>query len=585
MDDLSREELNQLMAMFRHQSLEILDGMNQDLLALEAGGLNEEVICRVRRAAHTIKGDAACVDLNGVTEVAHKMEDLFDQVLSDVRKFNPEIVDVILAGLDAIRAALEGDEVRDLAPDEVGRICARFNAPELLAPEQGENPGTADPEVRCGVVVEDAPAPAASVKAAAARQDYVRVDAGVIDALMNLAGEMIIASSVMNQVGVEIADALPKSDVARNFGGVQARLNKLIAELQKSVLEMRMVPISQLFRRFNRSMRELAGETGKQLELVTAGEETELDRSVVDLLYEPLLHLLRNAVDHGLETTEQRVAAGKPAAGTVRLAAYHEGNQIVVEVADDGRGIDVEALRAKATATGELSASESSALPDDEAMNLIFLPGLSTAKEITFVSGRGVGMAAVKSAIEHLRGTINVRSEKGRGTTFTLRLPLTLAVIRALLFTTSGRLYALPLLSTSEISQTTADAIQHVDGVETWRLRDQWVSLIRPGVVLKHERRRGGKGARLRPADEAIFVVMLKSGNMRFGVIADEVLGEQELVIKPLDTEWLQSDVLAGASVLGDGRVVLILDANMLIRKAARHERDRAAGIGIYTTG
>lgn len=572
MDDFSREELSQLREMFRHQSLELLEEMNQDLLALEREGLSDELIRRVRRAAHTIKGDAVCVELSGITEVAHRMESFFDAVINDAGRFSSASVNIIFITLDAIRTAISEPEISDLTPAEVSAICARFNDPELLARV------AAQPETIVSKTAE-----AATTGATPVRTEYVRVAAGVLDALMNLAGEMLIAGSVMNDLGAKLENDAPGSDLSRHFQQSNERLSQLLGELQKTVLEMRMVPISTLFRRFARPMRELAAETGRQLDFATHGGETELDRSVVDLLYEPLLHLLRNSVDHGLETPEARLAAGKPETGTIRLSAHYEGNQVIVEVGDDGRGIDVAAVRRRFLETGdELTAGQVSEMTDEEVMNLIFLPGLSTAKEITWVSGRGVGMAAVKSAIEQLRGQISVQSAAGRGTKFTLRLPLTLAIIRALLFTASGRLYALPLITTSEIALVSISDLALVDGLEVCRLREQWVSLIRPGLVLKHERRRGGAGSAMRGAGSC-YVVTLKSKRKRFGVIADEVLGEQELVIKPLDSEWFQSDVLAGASVLGDGRVVLILDAGSLIRKAISFERERAPGIGIYT--
>jgi two-component system chemotaxis sensor kinase CheA len=306
-----------------------------------------------------------------------------------------------------------------------------------------------------------------------------------------------------------------------------------------------------------------------------SGGETELDRALVDRLYEPLLHLLRNAVDHGLELTNERVAAGKNPLARIALRAYHEGNQVVVEVSDDGRGLDPASLKARAVELGAISKTEAEAMDDEEALELIFREGFSTAKEITRLSGRGIGASAVKSAIEQLRGTVNIKSIPGLGTTFVLRMPLTLAIIRALLFKSGGRSFALPLLAVSEIARTGAEQIAHIDGFETYRLRDRFISLVRPCDVLGFERRRGGVGAGLRSDPKHLFIVVLSIGSKRYGVIADELVGEQELVIKPLDSRWVQNDALAGASVLGDGRVVLILDAEMVFRRAVKHERNR----------
>jgi two-component system chemotaxis sensor kinase CheA len=287
-----------------------------------------------------------------------------------------------------------------------------------------------------------------------------------------------------------------------------------------------------------------------------------------------LLHLLRNAVDHGLETIEDRLNAGKPGTGQITVRAYHEGNQVVVEVSDDGRGIDAAVVKRKAVEFGAITKQAAERMSDEEAIELIFLQGLSTA-ELTQLSGRGVGAAAVKASIEQLRGSVAVRSEPGAGTCFTLRMPLTLAIIKGLLFTAAGQLFALPLLAVSEIARAEGSDIVHLDGIENYRLRDRFISLVRPGVVLSFDRRKGGSGASFRSEPTQFFVVVLATGDKKYGVVADELLGEQELVIKPLDSSWVQNDALAGASVLGDGRVVLIMDAEMVFRKAVKYERAR----------
>jgi two-component system, chemotaxis family, sensor kinase CheA len=555
--------------------------MYQDLLALESAGLDDEVVHRFRRSAHTIKGDAGCVDLPGVTEIAHSIEDTIDRVIAGEQGFKAEVVDSIFEALDAMRAAIGGDEMRDIPAAEIELLCRGLATAKSSAPAN-ELSRLAAPSLHSPEPQEEAE----SQREAQGnrRQDFVRVEATTIDALLNLAGEMVVARSVMNQVGVELETALAKSEVGIRFHSANAEIGKLIAELQKSVLKLRMVSISQVFKRFSRPMRELAGEYGKQLELVTAGEETELDRALVDMLYEPLLHLLRNAVDHGMESPEERVAAGKPEGGTIKLSSYHEGNQVVVEVSDDGRGIDVERLKKRAVETGALSESAAFAMTGEDALNLIFYAGLSTAQEVTWISGRGVGGGAVKAALEQLRGSISVRSVKDAGTTFTLRMPLTLAIIKALLFTAGGRLYALPLLAISEITAARADRIAYIDGLESYRLRDRFLSLVRPGKVLGTDRRKGGAGTSLRgpSAGKDFFIIVVTTAGKRYGVLADSLLGEQELVIKPLDSDWLQSEALAGASVLGDGNVVLILDAGILLRKAIKYERTRSAGVGVY---
>lgn len=574
MDDLTRAELDQLLAVFRDQSLQILEEMGTDLLALESSRADAEAMTRLRRGAHTIKGDSACVDLDGVTRVAHKIEDVFDAVLRGQIKFDRRSVDVILKSLDAVKTAIGGAEVSDVAAESVNELVDALTAIEKTG---GTTMSANSSDDHKGELLQ---LPEASFRSEGEppskhRRGFVRVDAEKIDTLLNLAGEMVIARSVMSQLGPELELAIPRNEMVERFSGASNQMGKLIAELQKSVLKMRMVAIDHVFRRFARPMRELAAQRGKEVELQISGGETELDRALVDIVYEPLLHLLRNAVDHGLETMEDRRNAGKPEAGRIAMRAYHEGNQVVVEVSDDGRGIDPAAVKRRAVEVGAITKQDAERMTDEDAVELIFLQGLSTARELTQLSGRGIGAAAVKAAIEQLRGTVAVKSEVGSGTCFTLRMPLTLAIIKALLFTASGQLFALPLLAVSEIARAEGSDIVHLDGIENYRLRGRFISLVRPGVVLSFDRRRGGSGAALRSEAKHFFVVVLAAGDKKYGVVADELLGEQELVIKPLDSRWVQNDALAGASVLGDGRVVLIMDAEMVFRKAIKYERGK----------
>ncbi len=575
MGELKSIELDQLLGIYRAQSLQIVEEMGHDLLALESGAADDEAMTRLRRGAHTIKGDSACVGLEGITHITHKIEDVFAAVLDGEIGFDRRSVDVMLKGLDAVRAAIGGEEIGDVDTERVGALVTELN----------EIQNRSAFEKRAATRVSGtAPIHSSSPTRAESRhrRDYVRVESLKVDSLLNLAGEMVIARSVINQIEPELEREFPKNELVGRLATASAQMGKLIAELQKSVLKLRMVTIDQLFRRFARPMRELAGERGKEFELKIVGGETELDRTLVDLLYEPLLHLLRNAVDHGLETKDERRTAGKPEVGQIITRAYHDGNQVVVEVSDDGRGIDVAAVKARAVRCGTISRQGAELMPDEEALELVFISGLSTSEEITQLSGRGIGTTAVKSAVEQLRGTMSVRSEPGKGTSFTLRLPLTLAIIRALLFTAGGRLFALPLLAVSELAAVQASGVVHLDGIEHYRLHDRFVSLVRPGAVLGFDRRRGGSGVLLRSEPSKMFLIVLIAGNKRYAVVADELLGEQELVIKPLDSGWVQNDALAGASLLGDGRVVLIMDAEMVFRNAVKYERGKAHNLEAY---
>jgi two-component system, chemotaxis family, sensor kinase CheA len=580
MNEFTKDEMQQLLSVFRDQSLQIVEEMGQDLLSLESHGAEPELIAKLKRAAHTLKGDAGCIGLEGVAEIAHKTEDLLDTVAPNEAGSDRRMIDVLFSALDLIKAAIAAEEILDIPVEKVASVGKRIDlavAGELdsevagVAAGSGFYPALEESADEQPVNVAVPPRPSS--------RDFVRVEAARLEALMNLAGEMIIARSALNQLGSELGSNAVASDFGARFNNANSHLGKLVSEFQKSVLKIRMVTIDQLFKRLARPMRELAGQHGKNAELSLKGGETELDRTLVDLLYEPLLHLLRNAVDHGLETPEERVAAGKSPTGSILLRAWHEGNQVMVEVEDDGRGIDVDALRTRAVMLGLLADHEARELSDQDAYGLMFVSGLSTARVITQISGRGIGASAVKIALDQIRGSVSVESEVGEGTKFTLRMPLTLAIIRALLFRASGQLLAIPLLSVGELIRVSADEIALLDGVECYRLRDRFISLVRPGRVLDFDRRRGGIGAPLRNDQPNVFIIVTRFGDKKYGVVAEALVGEQELVIKPLDSKWVQNEALAGASVLGDGSVALILDAGAVYRKAIKYELGGARAV------
>jgi two-component system chemotaxis sensor kinase CheA len=348
---------------------------------------------------------------------------------------------------------------------------------------------------------------------------------------------------------------------------------RVLNDLQHSVMKIRMVPVDQLFRRFPRIARDVGQQCGKQVELIVRGGQTDLDKSILDALAEPLTHLVRNAVGHGIETAEERVRAGKRPQGTLRLAAYHQGNQVVIEVSDDGAGIDSEKVRQRAVSRGLLPAEQAARLTEAETLHLILQPGFSTANEVTELSGRGVGLDVVESVLLRLKGTIQIETAVGRGTTFRLRLPLTLAIIRALMFRVEQRLYALPLNAVAEIARTMEENIRQVERYDVLQLRNDVLPLLRLGA-----KPLGGEAS----ARRKIFVLVINSGERKFGVVVDELAGEGELVIKALDDHSITTDLVSGASILGDGRVVLILNMIALID---RFTGARAEGSGPQTAG
>lgn len=404
-------------------------------------------------------------------------------------------------------------------------------------------------------------APAPSGLAHAVTENTLRVDAGRIDTVMNLVGELIIGKSMLQRTIAEFERKFAKDPLRGKFSDALALQSRILNELQKSVMKIRMVPVDQLFRRFPRVVRDVAKQCHKEISLEIAGQNTDLDKSILDALAEPLAHLIRNAADHGVESSAERAAADKPANGTIRLDAYHEGDQVIIEVSDDGRGVDRERVLDRAIERGVVKSEDGARLSDSEIYDLIFTPGFSTAREVTEISGRGVGLDVVKAALEDLKGSVEIESESGKGTTFRLKVPLTLASIQALMFHVGGRLYAVPLASVIEITRITEAEIHRVDDHEVFQLRQQVLTLVRLNRL---------ESQRVCAVSKRIFVVVIGSGSRRFGIAVDSLVGEEELVIKALEDKLVSSPLISGASILGDGTVVLILNISAVILHLAR---------------
>ena len=398
----------------------------------------------------------------------------------------------------------------------------------------------------------------------AVAESTLRVDASRIDSVMNLVGELIIGKSMLNRALTEFDRAHAKDPVRAKFADALAFQARVLDELHKSVLKIRMVPVEQLFRRFPRVVRDVAKHCGKDVALEIAGQNTDLDKGILDALAEPLTHLVRNAVDHGIESSEDRIAGGKGARGTIFLNAYHQGTQVVIEVRDDGRGVDLDRIRKQAVERGLVKAEDASRLPNSELTNMIFEPGFSTASQVTEVSGRGVGMDVVRTVLDRLKGTVHVISHPGKGTTIQLRAPLTLASIQTLLFRVTGRLFAVPISSVVEITRVSGEEIHRVDQREVLRLRDQVLTLVRLN------RLQGIHAVDSAKAAKRNFVIVIGAAEKRFGLIVDQLVGEEELVIKALPGDIVASDLVSGASILGDGTVVLILNVPAVLSRLSR---------------
>ncbi len=410
---------------------------------------------------------------------------------------------------------------------------------------------------------DDDPSPLpATLISPAPPENTLRVDAARIDIVMNLVGELIIGKSMLHRTVDEFERLHFKDPLRGKFADALAFQSRVLGELQKSVMKIRMVPVEQLFRRFPRLVRDVAKSTKKEIVLDIQGQHTDLDKTILDAVAEPLAHLVRNAAGHGIEPAEQRVAAGKPAHGTVRLNAYHQGTQVVISVSDDGAGLDRDKIILRAIESGLISEADADRLNDTEAFALIFKAGLTTADEVTELAGRGVGMDVVQNVIEKLKGSITLSSERGKGTQFLLMLPLTLASIQALMFRACGRLYAVPLASVVEITRATPADIHRVDDREVLRLRNQILTLVRLDRLSTL------------PAEpqKTNYVIVVSAGTRRSGIIVDRLLGEEELVIKALEDSLVASEFVSGASILGDGTVVLILNVVALIARLSKHQ-------------
>jgi two-component system chemotaxis sensor kinase CheA len=679
---------SELRALFFESANELLQSLNEAGLDLEANPADEEVIRRVRRAVHTLKGDSAACGFHKLSELAHELEDVLSPQIG--HSAGSRLADIVLVAADNFGAMLSAYQ-RNIEPPSadslrvmmrtlihgpaasaptapaVSGIAAQFHWTEYehlmiseavhrgetvynvalrvdpaslmhaaafqlirnvlhscgtlialrpednsaaetleiveaaLASHQSEEhiaqrcripaivsdlrieraatPETAEHELlgdlleaqaatvaskATGANADSAKAPGSAAVTVA--ESTLRVDAARIDAVMNLVGELIIGKSMLNRSLAEFDQRHARDPVRAKLSDALAFQSRVLDELHKCVLKIRMVPVEQLFRRFPRLVRDVAKQCGKDVALELSGQNTDLDKGILDALAEPLMHLVRNAVDHGVEDAEERIAANKPARGTVYLNAYHQGTQVVIEVRDDGRGIDLVQIRQHAVEKGIVKAAEIQRLTDSEVMNLIFEPGFSTAAAITEVSGRGVGMDVVRTVIDNLKGTVHVSSVKGRGTTIQLRMPLTLASIQTLLFRVGGRLFAVPLSSVVEITRITDSEIHRVDQREVLRLREQILTLVRldslsqiHAVAVPDSKKK-----------KRNFVIVIGAAEKRFGLVVDSLVGEEELVIKALPTEIISSDLVSGASILGDGTVVLILNVPAVLSRLSR---------------
>lgn len=579
----------EMMRLFCAEAEELLGDIEQAALVLESQPDDAATLATAFRGFHTLKGNAAVMRLAVLQRIAHEVESLLDAARRGDRRLDRDAIDVVLAAADVTGHAV-AEMVRQLDGQDPGRaiplpvtavvdrvhavlaspsqataagVMATAPSPPAAAPETPPPSPTPQPSGREAVAQTVAPTVAQPARPSPAVPNppptapshrggaaaTVRVDTTKLDQLVDLVGELVIAQSMV----VQAAEEGGRDD---GLAGPLNHLRGITADLQRTALTMRMIPIRGTFQKMSRLVRDTAVQLGKEIQLTIEGEETELDRTVIEEIGDPLIHMLRNAADHGIEPPTERLAAGKPAAGTIRLRASHQGGAVVLVISDDGRGLDPARIRTKAIERGIIPAT--AVLDDRDALDLIFAPGFSTAEQVSDLSGRGVGMDVVRRNLERIRGKVEISSIPGQGTTFTISMPLTLAIIEGLIVAVGGQRFVIPTLAVRESFRPRPGGITTVHGRgELVDVRGSLVPLVRLGRSL-------GVAAEEDPA--RAIVVVLDVGHDRRCLLVDELVGKQEVVIKSLGETFSGRAGFAGAAILGDGRVGLILDAPAIVR-------------------
>ena len=616
--------MDEVVKEFLIESHENLNQLDHDLIELEKDPHSKELLGSVFRTIHSIKGVSGFLDFPKLEALTHAAEELLSKLRDGELVLNQAITSVLLSTVDAVRQMLakieaDGNDGDQEYTDLVARLAEQcsggssaeapsFTAPAPIEATPAEPPAdlvkdaverdepAASPEPALEVVAPKkkpkaprkakAPQPAIAIAhdmeqvapppapeqhqaalkaeanpreehpeaaASAAAESAIRVNVNLLDKVMNLVGELVLVRNQILQYSMRQQES--------GFLSTSQRLNLITSELQEGIMKTRMQPIGNIWNKFPRIARDLALACGKQVRIEMEGEETELDKTLIEAIRDPLTHIVRNSIDHGIEQPAQRVAAGKPAEGRLSLRALHESGQVIIEVADDGAGIDVDRVRAKALERGLITSDQASHIGDGEALKLVFLPGFSTAEKITNISGRGVGMDVVKTNIERIGGTVDIQSVRGQGARLRIKIPLTLAIIPALIVTCAGDRYAIPQISLIELVRLEADEKAHkiemIHGSPVYRLRGNLLPLVYLHEVLRVSNPSATTDA---GASQAAHIVVLQVADQQFGLVVDQVSDTEEIVVKPLGKQFKGLSAFAGATIMGDGRVALILD-------------------------
>ena len=568
---------------FLIESRENLDQLDRDLIAIEKDPGSREMLDSIFRTFHTIKGTCGFFDFPRLETVSHAGEGLLCDLREGRLAWSPAITGILLELVDVVRRHLAGiertgtelEEDDPLLVEALGRLRERGR--DMSGPPTVPGPGSiaipARPVARAAAAATPSPGlapasrgePADEPPAASPSEGTIRVDVGLLDKLMNLVGELVLARNQILRFTVD--------DNAPSIHGAVQRLSLITSELQEGVMRTRMQPIGNLWNRFPRLVRDLSLHCGKRAKIEMVGKATGLDKTVLEAIKDPLTHLIRNAIDHGIELPEERLAVGKPAEGTIHLRAYHEGGLVNIEIHDDGAGIAPSRIKQKALERNLIAPEQAARLDDRDLLQLIFRPGFSTAETVTSVSGRGVGLDVVKTNVERIGGTVDLQSEPGQGTTFKVKIPLTLAIIPAMIVTSGGDRYAIPQVSLLELVRLEGEdacrRIEWIQGVPLYRLRGELLPLVDLNRILG--------GAPPEPpgpgVDPVAIIVVLQADNRRFGLVVPEVNDTEEIVVKPLARQLKQIPIFSGATIMGDGRVALILDVLGIARAAGMNAR------------
>ena len=551
-------EMDEILQDFIIETTEILEGLDEKFVELERDPKNRELINDIFRAVHTIKGAAGFLGFNQMVELSHAAENVLKKLRDGVLESSSEIMDTIFASVDKLKLMLnkiKNNENTEVDISDLLNKLKEIEAGETISKEEETSSITSLSQSSVPNKANNEESREFEHKDHLQVDKTIRVDIKRLDTVFNLVGELVLGKNRLLKIASTLEEKYPNDPSVSDLIETSEFLQLISTELQMAVMKTRMQPVKKVFNKFPRLVRDLARSHGREVELIIKGEETEVDKSVIENIADPLVHLIRNAIDHGIEPPEEREASNKSRTGKIVLSAAQEGNNIVIFVVDDGRGIDVEKIKNKAIEKGLITQKRAESMSTKELLDLIFLPGFSTADKVSDVSGRGVGMDVVKTNLSKINGSIDIYTQPGKGTRFTIKLPLTLAIIQTLMVMVENMVFAIPLTSVLETVMIDSSDISTIDTQEVIKLRGEILPIIKLSELLGLSCGSNNK--------KRYYVVVVQSGEIRFGLVVDRLVGQEEVVIKSIEGDLItfaDSNIFAGATITGEGKVVLIID-------------------------